>query len=284
MTTSTHNQSRSTPAPPPDAFRFGRNWQRYVDTRLDDERKQIAAESLRELVGDLAGKRFLDIGCGSGLFSLCAERARAREVVSVDVDPESVAATAQLRASAGSPESWQVLHGSILDEGFAGSLEPADVVYSWGVLHHTGDMYRGIRNAAALVAPGGTFAIAIYNTVSGRWLNSQRWLRIKRTYNHSPRVAQKAMEAVYWCYWLAGRIRNRQNPIRVARGYRASRGMALWTDLVDWLGGYPYEFATAEEIVGFCEEQCGLRIVKVIPVRNKGGGNNEFVFVRPTAR
>lgn len=274
--------------PPPDAFRFGRNWQRYVEGYLDQDRERIAGESLRDLVGDLEGKTFLDIGCGSGLFSLCAYRAGATRVVSIDVDEDAVESTRRLHARAGRPDNWTILHRSILDPTLREDVSTADVVYSWGVLHHTGDMYAAIRNAAALVPPGGRLAIAIYNRVTDRWLHSERWWRIKRAYNHTPHAGQIAMEAIYGGYWLLGRLRRRENPLRVAREYRRSRGMALRTDLVDWLGGYPYEFATIQEIVDFCEGSCGLCRGKVIPEPSGGTGNNQFVFertlpaVRPT--
>lgn len=270
--------------PPPDSFRFGRNWQRYVGSYLDSDRERIAAESLRDLVGDLKDTSFLDIGCGSGLFSLSAHRAGAAVVTSFDVDPDSVAATRVLRTRAGSPDNWSVLHGSVLDPTFLGALPQADVVYSWGVLHHTGDMHTAIRNAAKLVKPGGLFAIAIYNRVTERPLPSERWLQIKRAYNRAPRSAQLAMEAVYALYWSLGTLRSGENPLRAAREYRRSRGMALWTDLVDWLGGYPYEFATAEEIVRYCEDQCGLQALRVLPALGRGTGNNQFVFERPWSK
>jgi SAM-dependent methyltransferase len=270
-----------TVAPAKGAFGFGRNWQRYIDTYLDADRERIAAESLRELVGDVEGHTFLDVGCGSGLFSLCAVRLGASEVTSLDVDPDAVAATSQLHARAGSPTHWRVLHRSILEDALASELAPADVVYSWGVLHHTGDMHTAIRHAAALVNPGGRFAIAIYNRVSGGAISSERWWQIKRAYNRAPRPIQLAMELGYGLYWSLVTLRAHRNPLRVAREYRRSRGMALWTDLVDWLGGYPYEFANVAEIRSFCEGECGLRMVNVLPVPGDGTGNNQFLFIRP---
>ena len=276
----TSDEATDRAAPAPGAFRFGRNWQRYVSGYLDPDRERIAAESLEELVGDIHGKTFLDIGSGSGLFSLCAHRAGASRVVSLDVDPDAVAATRMLHARAGSPEEWVVLHRSILDPATVAELDPADIVYSWGVLHHTGDMHTAIRNVAALTAPGGRLAIAIYNRVTARWPDSEMWLRIKRLYNQSPRALQATMEAIYATYWFLGRLRNRQNPLRAAREYRKSRGMALWTDVVDWLGGYPYEFATVDEIVAFCERDCALRRVTIRSVTPSDYGNNEFVFER----
>jgi SAM-dependent methyltransferase len=264
---------------PPDAFAFGRNWQRYVENYLDPERIAIAAKSLDDLVGaDLTGKVFLDIGAGSGLFSLCAHRAGAAWVVSLDVDPDSVDSCRELRRRSGDPENWDVLEASILDPNLPAAVPQGDVVYSWGVLHHTGDMYAALRMATGLVKPGGLFAIAIYNRATGRWLDSERWQRIKRRYNHSPRAAQRLMEWTFFTYWCARQLYARQNPVRVAREYKRSRGMALMTDLVDWLGGYPYEFATADKIVAFCRDECGLEVVKVMPIDPRGTGNNQFVF------
>src|SRR2546429_5177126 len=161
------------PGAPDDAIRCGENWQQYVSRYFNPERERIASESLVGLLDtDLTGKYFLDIGAGSGLFSLCAHKLGAGRVVSVDVDPESVESCNNLREMCGSPEGWEVLHGSILDPALLDELDPADVVYSWGVLHHTGDMYRAIENASRLVAPDGIFAIAIYNRVTSGFLNS----------------------------------------------------------------------------------------------------------------
>jgi 2-polyprenyl-3-methyl-5-hydroxy-6-metoxy-1,4-benzoquinol methylase len=274
--------SRQQVTAPDDAFGFGKNWQRYIADYLTPERERIAAESLASLIeSDLEGKTFLDIGCGSGLFSLCAHRAGAAEVVSMDVDPDSVAASRSLRESIGAPENWRVVEGSILDDAVVAELPTADVVYSWGVLHHTGNMDLALRNAASRVAKGGLFCIAIYNRVTGPFLDSERWLKIKRAYNHSSRPVQQLMEAAYTGYWLAGTLKARQNPARVAREYKQSRGMALRTDLIDWLGGYPYEFATVDEIVALCEGQFGFRKRKVMPEHPLGTGNNQFVFENP---
>jgi SAM-dependent methyltransferase len=267
---------------PADAFAFGRNWQRYVDRYLDFERVAIAAQSLQDLVGDdLAGRTFVDVGCGSGLFSLAAHRAGAT-VLSLDVDPDSVSACRELRGRAGDPETWTVVEGSILDAELVGSLPWGDIVYAWGVLHHTGDMYAAIRETARLVRPGGLFVIAIYNRATGLFLDSDRWLRIKRRYNHSSRAVQCLMEVTFFGYWTAAQFAARKNPLRVAREYKQNRGMAVKTDLLDWLGGYPYEYATADEVVDFCE-RLGLQTVEVRANPPKGAANNQFVFRREPA-
>lgn len=257
-------------------FAFGRNWHRYVSNYLDVDRERIAADSLRDLLGDISGKTFIDIGCGSGLFSLCAFKAQAREVVSLDVDPDAVDVTRQLHARVGAPETWRVMHRSILDRAGLSDLEPSDIVYAWGALHHTGDMYRAIANAAALVKPGGWFTIAIYNRVTDHWLTSRRWWHIKRAYNRAPRASQVAMEVTYGLYWLIATLHNRTNPVKAGR----RRGMAVWPDLLDWLGGFPYEYATPREIIDFCERSCGLQCRKLLSVPADTHGNNQFVFTR----
>src|SRR5215831_11278680 len=98
-------------------------------------------------VHDLRGKTFLDIGSGSGMHSLAALRLGADRIFSFDYDENSVMSTARLRDSAGSPAKWTVEVGSVLDERFIRTLDQFDIVYSWGVLHHTGDMWPAVRNA-----------------------------------------------------------------------------------------------------------------------------------------
>ena len=134
-------------------FEFGENWRSFLST-LNDERIEVAKESLIEMlqVDNLSGKRFLDVGSGSGLFSLAARELGA-EVVSFDFDPTAVACTQELRERYFPDDpNWAIQRGSVLDQRFLGSLGEFDVVYSWGVLHHTGEMWAALKNAASLVA------------------------------------------------------------------------------------------------------------------------------------
>jgi 2-polyprenyl-3-methyl-5-hydroxy-6-metoxy-1,4-benzoquinol methylase len=278
MTTLKDGQASPSPRPK-GSFEFGRNWQRYIENYFDAERVDIAERSLHDLIGeDLAGKVFLDIGAGSGLFSLCAHMAGSASVVSVDVDLDSVDACRTLRRAVGDPDNWEILHGSILDPEFVARLGAADIVYSWGVLHHTGDMYTALRRAATLVKPSGVLCIAIYNRVTRRFLTSERWQKIKCLYNISPLPIRRAMEAAYLAAWVARHVYRLRNPVRAGAEYKRSRGMALRTDVIDWLGGYPYEYASVDEIVSFCRAECNLEEVKVVPTDPRSIGNNEFVF------
>ncbi len=261
-------------------FSFGQNWQDFVTSHLTPERERIAMASLTGFLEqqDLQGLSFLDIGCGSGLFSLAAVRLGARRIVSVDVDPYSVDCTRRLRETVGSPCSWQVVSGSILDDFCVSQLEPADIVYAWGSLHHTGSMWEAIRNTCKLVAPGGLLYLAIYNKVEGRG-GSQYWLRVKRLYNRCPSPAKRLMEFAYILrHQVLPNLVRFKHPFSSWRNYHQGRGMSPWIDVRDWLGGYPYEFASADHIFRFCSREMGFTLVNLRTANNIGV--NEFLFRR----
>ncbi len=265
-------------------FEFGRNWARFLRD-LNETRIARAEDSLREMLGvrDLAGLSFLDIGCGSGLFSLAARRLGAR-VHSLDYDPASVACARELRARYfdGDPD-WAVEEGSALDAAYLRSLGTFDIVYSWGVLHHTGRMWEALDNAAIPVAPGGRLFIAIYND---RGEESLRWRGIKKRYNEiapplRPLYALLAMAP----YEVkdAARAALRLRPLDYLRSwtrYDARRGMSRWRDIVDWVGGYPYEYASTEALLAFYAQR-GFQPETVRPTH--GLGCNELVLRRPSS-
>jgi 2-polyprenyl-6-hydroxyphenyl methylase/3-demethylubiquinone-9 3-methyltransferase len=263
-------------------FSFGENWQKFLDRAIDETQLEHASDRTRELlhVDHLKGRTFIDIGCGSGLFSYVAHLLGAARVISIDIDPLSVDCCRRMKEQAGNPQSWDIHLGSILDSAFVRSLPTSDIVYSWGVLHHTGDMWQAIRNAASLVRPGGRFAIAIYNKVEYRtlkhWRGSYGWLRIKRTYNRGGPIVKRAMELAMATKPIVGMIVRLRNPITEIRAYSSKRGMNWWRDNVDWLGGYPYEFATTGEIFTFCHNELGMRLEALASATSTGC--HEFLF------
>jgi len=258
-------------------FRFGDNWKRYL-AGLTPQRIEAAERSLLQMLQlpDLRGKRFLDAGSGSGLFSLAARRLGA-SVVSFDYDPQSVGCTEALKARYfPSDPDWTVYEGSVLDAGWLSTLGQFDIVYSWGVLHHTGNMWLALENVAPLVVPGGKLFIAIYNDQGTR---SLRWKKIKHLYNASPAIGRGLiLGAVFVHLWWREIVKDflRGKPFHTWRSYGGPRGMSVWRDVVDWAGGYPFEVAKPEALFHFYRQR-GFTLAELVTC---GGsvGCNELVF------
>jgi 2-polyprenyl-6-hydroxyphenyl methylase/3-demethylubiquinone-9 3-methyltransferase len=255
-------------------FEFGKNWQSFL-AGLSEQRIVEAERSLVDMVGPLSGKRFLDIGSGSGLFSLAARRLGAR-VVSFDYDPQSVACTAQLKDRYfPGDDKWVVTEGSVLDADFVKSLGSFDVVYSWGVLHHTGSMWQAMKNAQLAVADQGVLFIAIYND---QGLVSTWWKGVKRLYG-SGRMGRTLVTAVMIPFFAAGGVAagliRQGRPLSYFREYVRKRGMSPYHDWVDWLGGYPFEVARPDRVLQF-HADAGFALTKLTQTRRHGC--NQYVF------
>ena len=248
-------------------FAFGENWQRFL-ALIDGARIAAAEQSLKRMlaVDSLTAKSFIDVGSGSGLFSLAARRLGAK-VSSFDYDPRSVACTEELkrRYFAGDPE-WVVQQGSILDRDWVRSLGRFDVVYSWGVLHHTGALWQAIENAVSLVNSSGELFIAIYNDQGPI---SQYWAWVKGLYARRP--FRPFLIALHWPYLVGARW-----VWRTISRRPLERGMSYQRDLIDWLGGYPFEVAKPREVIEFLGER-GLILASLKDCGTRHGCN-EFVF------
>jgi 2-polyprenyl-3-methyl-5-hydroxy-6-metoxy-1,4-benzoquinol methylase len=259
-------------------FAFGENWTRFLSGVTDEHLREAEGSLTRMLEGvSLRGKRLLDIGSGSGLFGLAARRQGAR-VHSFDFDPQSVACTREVRRRyAPDDPDWQVGEGSVLDAGFVRSLGEFDVVYSWGVLHHTGSMWQAIDNAQSAVGRDGLLYIALYND-QGRI--SALWTRIKKAYCSGP-LGRALVVATFVPYWflrglLVDVVRLR-DPRRRYAEYKRKRGMSVFRDWIDWLGGYPFEVASPEQVLAFLRAR-GFELVQL--KTTNGLGTNEYVFRR----
>jgi SAM-dependent methyltransferase len=261
-------------------FSFGANWASFLRL-LNDDRIRAAEESLKDMleVERLDGKRFLDVGSGSGLFSLAARRLGA-EVTSFDYDPQSVACTSELKRRYFPADSrWRVEQGSALDQHFLNGLGAFDVVYSWGVLHHTGAMWDALESVVPLVAPNGQLFIAIYNDQGPV---SQLWTKVKRAYVRAPGPLKGVILTLslvpLWTPAVARKLLSGEK-LSGKRGQpKQRRGMGIWHNVKDWVGGYPFEVAKPEEILEFYRKRgfelrrlttCGGRI-----------GCNEYVLAR----
>ena len=275
MSPSTHQQEIESG----DRFSFGSNWARFLEL-LDGDRIAQAEQSLCAMLGveSLEGKTLLDVGSGSGLFSLAARRLGAT-VVSFDYDPKSVACAFELRRRYFDGDShWTIHEGSVLDRPFLERLGKFDIVYSWGVLHHTGRMWDALANVAPLVSEGGQLFIALYND---QGLQSRIWWAIKKAYVSLPPFLRWLIVIPSYVplrgpMLVKGLLKLR--PFGVFRDYKGLRGMSHHRDLIDWVGGFPFEVCKPEQVLDFYRP-LGFDLVRL---KTCGGrlGCNEFVLQR----
>ena len=259
-------------------FAFGENWASYA--KLIGESQIAAAEQgLVRLLGPegVRGRSFIDVGCGSGLHALAALRLGARRVLAVDIDDDSTRTTASLlSAHAPDPAAWAVRTVSVFE------LDPAregtfDVVYAWGVLHHTGAMREAVKNAARMVAAEGVLCVALYG-----WTPFCRlWALEKRFYARATPDTQRALRRWYVLGMRGAFFAARRDFASYVGGYK-TRGMDFEHDVHDWLGGYPYESITPAAMRAL------LRELRFAPLREFvqrrvgvfGSGCDEYVYRR----
>ena len=257
-------------------FAFGSNWTGFVRRNLNDDRIGVARRHMLDFLkrSDLKGMDFLDIGSGSGINSAAALSAGAGKICSFDFDPQSVGATSLVRHRAGNPSTWRVIRGDVLDDDFINSLGTWNFVYSWGVLHHTGEVWHALENASRTVAKGGLFYIALYSADVRP--DADFWLAVKREYNLASRWKKQQM--VWWYIWnhMMGRsIRRLPRFVSYVLKYRLARGMSAFVDIRDWLGGWPMEFVYDRDVISFLRDR-RFTLANILT----GAANTEFLFVR----
>lgn len=259
-------------------FAFGENWASYSKL-IGEPQIEHAKEGLLKLIPaeDFKGRSFLDIGCGSGLHALAASRLGVSRIVGVDIDPNSATTARKILTERNPSAPWQIENISVFD------LTPDhfgtfDIVYSWGVLHHTGDLWQAVSKAAALVAPNGLLAVAFYRET---YLDPF-WKLEKRFYTNAPPSIQNFIKSSYINAFRVARAATRQESFAdYISKYSSRRGMDFEHDVHDWLGGYPYEAALAPEVdrrmiaLGFKAERVFARS-KSIGIF--GSGCDEYVY------
>ena len=247
------------------SFSFGKNWSNFI-RNIDDQALYLAREDIRNWLNEtlINGKSVLDIGCGSGIHSLCFNQMGAKMVASFDYDLHSVNASRFLWERNNRPDNWKILHGSVLDNDFLNSLGKFDIVYTWGVLHHTGNMWKAFDNVLKLIEDEGFFLVAIY--VKGP--NYNKHLRLKERFNKSNMIEKRIMIFTRILSLMNNRALSGKNPF--TWNHRTVRGMSIYYDMIDWLGGLPYEVASKEDVIEYCIQDKTMKLIKITEAFESG--------------
>jgi len=259
-------------------FNFGENWREY--SHLIGKNEIVGSiERLEKLLEPITVKRktFLDVGCGSGLHSLAALLLGASKVHAIDLDEACAATTQSVISEQWKGSNYQTQVCDILDKSI--QLPMSDIVYSWGVLHHTGNLHQAILNAAKFVNPNGILVLALY----GKTRYCKIWKRIKRWYcnadDHKKEKAEKAYIRLFGWYLL---LRGKLLSTHIKNYSTNKRGMDFYYDVRDWLGGYPYESISSRELIELLKTERFKCVKKIVKRRSGlfGSGCDEYVFKR----
>ena len=264
-------------------FAFGENWSDYAKS-VSDVHIEFAILELQRLFAcdTFANLSWCDVGSGSGIHAVAAAMLGAK-VVALDVDEASCQTTREMVKRFNVGDRVEVRHGSILDD--LNGTGRFDVVYSWGVLHHTGAMWSAVEAALDLVSSqtGSRFAVALYRRTHLCGL----WQREKRFYTQCSPGVQRLIRRIYTHLYATGLAFSGKSIQQKRENYVRQRGMSLDHDAHDWLGGYPYESCLPVEIKTFVVER-GFALSHEILIADEGvkplglfgSGCDQFVFQR----
>lgn len=247
-------------------FKFGKNWKNYSN-KITKVNIEDSLRDLKYLLKSLKLKNnltFIDVGCGSGVHSIAAKKLGFK-VTSVDRDKTCIITTKKNFNKFYNSNKTTIFQDDILNTKV---FKKYDIVYSWGVLHHTGNLWKALNNVKKLVKKNGYLIISLYKKTAF----DRMWVFIKRYYNKF-RVFRYFINILFMPFFFY--------ISKKSRSYR--RGQNWYFDAIDWLGGYPYETMSPEKMKFHFSGFQMIYISRNKPMKYKGFFGSEcaeFIFKR----
>jgi len=249
-------------------FKFGENWSNYSSS-VNLEKIELAKKDIIRLVGDVSNKSVIDIGCGSGIHTVAFIQLGVKSIVSFDYDLKSVETTKKLvKKFCYKKSKYKVFQADILNIDSLSGLNKRkfDIVYSWGVLHHTGSMFEAIISTTKFLKDNGILVLGLY--VKTKLCNF--WYYEKKIFNKY-KFLQPLIKLPFLFFLIIGlSLKKRSSPYKIIHDYKKQRGMSIIFDVNDWLGGFPYESIDDNSLLNFLKLK-GFKIVRKFNTNSRIG-------------
>ena len=154
---------------------FGKLWKERMKNNFLDSRKVLLDSFIKNNfdLNFLKGKNVLDMGCGSGRFTLALASMGVKKAVGVDLGSEGIE-IAKRNAKINNIKNARFIRASVLDLPFKD--ESFDFVFCKGVLHHTGNFNKGMQEYYRVMTKNGKGFLYLYGN-GGIFWNSRKKMR-----------------------------------------------------------------------------------------------------------
>lgn len=156
-------------------------WKNFNKETLTKESYHLVKNRIPEAIinNSIKNHRVLDMGCGSGRYSIALSLLGAKEVIGVDY--QAKAFTAAQEYCEENTLNVKFFESNILDLPF--DDESFDFIFSNGVLHHTSSIEKGISELNRVLKKHGTAFLYIYGSGGIFWTTRQC---MRRIFKHIP--------------------------------------------------------------------------------------------------
>jgi ubiquinone/menaquinone biosynthesis C-methylase UbiE len=159
---------------------YGKLWDKYETDEYIKEAYRIIESRFKNNEFDLSvlkGKTILDMGCGSGRYTIALTKTGAEKVYGIDLGKESIRKAALIAEKSGI-RNIEFDVGSVLDLPYEDNL--FDFIYSNGVLHHTENLEQGINELYRTLKPGGESFLYLYADGGIFWYSRKKMPRVMK--------------------------------------------------------------------------------------------------------
>ena len=212
---------------------------------------------------EIKGKRVLDAGCGTGIFSIIFARNGAAEVIGLDISPGSLTTARHLKDNF-KLDNVHFQQADMLQLPFPN--QSFDIVWAWGTVHHTLNPWQAMEELLRVLKPGGSILLAIYTKTKITFLHEI----IRKTLIKTSRKTWQPLAKIMAFF--------RGPVVAIFKKREKSRqGEKLEELIFDWYFVPIRHHYYPREIKDFLEQK-GLTIEKFLPASGRFDSTSNFIY------